>query len=385
MFDEFTYAQKISPVKTVFNHRAPDPLLKVCVVLPVKDEEENILSTLHALRSQKDLQNNTLSPRVYEILLLANNCLDNTFHIACEYAKSHPEFALHVTSVQLTADLAHVGFARKMLMDEASRRFSLLQKNSGIIASTDGDTIADNKWIAHIIAEIEKGAEAVGGKIDTVSTEISCEEYYLADEKYRLLLAQAESIVDPSLHDPWPRHFQYFGANLAIKNSVYEAIGGLPARRFLEDNALHEALFKRDIKIRKSPHVRVQTSPRLAGRVEIGFSEQLRTWAQMKEEQRAQFVPSATEMITLYDIRNRMRRLWLQRHVELTSTVVHRIAQELHIDPEWLETSINVCAHFGELWLSIEERRNSGQWQNQFPQEDIFTTIDRLESFIASN
>jgi hypothetical protein len=260
-----------------------------------------------------------------------------------------------------------------------------LQKASGIIASTDGDTIVDSKWIANIIAEIEKGADAVGGKIDTVSTETSCEEYYLADEKYRLLLAQAESILDPALHDPWPRHFQYFGANLAIKHSVYDAIGGLPARRFLEDSALQEALFKRDIKIRKSPDVKVSTSPRHAGRVEIGFSEQLRTWAQMKEERRVQFVPSASEMITLYDIRNRMRRLWQERTPGFNKVELEKIAEELHIESAWLETKIISSLHFGELWLSIEERRNSEQWHRQFPQEEIFATITRLEDFIAAN
>jgi glycosyltransferase involved in cell wall biosynthesis len=372
-------------VKTVFNHRSPDPELKVCVVLPVKDEADNIFSTLEALRQQFDLNNQRLAYNVYEILLLANNCLDNTAQIACEYAKRHPGFALHVTSVELTSDLAHVGFARKMVMDEASRRFSLLHNSSGIIASTDGDTIADSKWIAHIIYEIEQGAEAVGGKIDTVSTEIACGDYYLADEKYRTLLAQLESILDPALHDPWPRHFQYFGANLAIKSSVYEAVGGLPAKRFLEDSALHEALFRKDIKIRKSPYVLVQTSPRLAGRVEIGFSEQLRTWAQMKEERRLQFVPSASEMITLFYIRKELRRLWENRYQGISEEAVQRIASEFHLTATWLGSAVLHSCHFGELWLSIEEHRKTGNWPERFPQEDIFVTISRLEDFIAAN
>lgn len=372
---------------TLFNNQPPNPKLEVCVILPAKDEADHILHTLDSLRLQQDLQNNMMSRDVYEVLMLANNCSDDTYRLAVEYSKRFPDFNLHIAEAHFESENAHIGFVRKLLMDAASKRLRTINHLAGIIASTDGDTIVDSKWIATIILEIEGGVDAVGGKIDTTDDNLFCADYYRADEKYRTLLARVESIIDPAAHDPWPRHFQYFGANLALKHQVYDAIGGLPAKRFLEDSALHEALVRKDVKIRKSPDVIVRTSSRTSGRVEIGFSEQLRAWSEMKNGDHTQFVPAAGEMIALFRIRKRMRSLWEERKLnsKLHISDLLTLAFQLQLNSEWLKNEIENAQHFGELWHRVEKQLVGEAWYELYPKEDIFEAIRLLEEFIEKH
>jgi hypothetical protein len=71
---------------------------------------------------------------------------------------------LHVVELMLESDRAHIGWVRKILMDEAYRRLKSIGRNSGVIASTDGDTRVYPTWIAATLAEINSGVDAVGGR-----------------------------------------------------------------------------------------------------------------------------------------------------------------------------------------------------------------------------
>jgi len=86
-------------------------------------------------------------------------------------------------------------------MDEAQRRLRIVAPGWGVIASTDGDTQVDPRWIAANLAEIDGGAEAVGGRI--VTDWRGCDErertalpHNLREVGYRLLLAEMEAFLD---------------------------------------------------------------------------------------------------------------------------------------------------------------------------------------------
>ncbi len=61
---------------------------EVCVVVPVRDEAEHLVATLNALAHQIDLQGKPLHHSRYEIILLANNCCDDSAAIAREFAQA---------------------------------------------------------------------------------------------------------------------------------------------------------------------------------------------------------------------------------------------------------------------------------------------------------
>lgn len=336
---------------------SPSPRLQASIVIPARDEAQNIGATLESLGKQRDLDGSRLDFARFEILLLCNNCSDATAQVARDFATKHPEFALHVIELDLPRADANVGFARRILMDAARARLqSASQNQPRAICSTDADTLVFPTWIAATLAEIAAGAEAVGGRI-LVANNGDCapRAAYLRDTAYRLYAAKLEGLLDPQSADPAPRHFQFFGASLALTPRAYALVGGLPRVSGLEDVELERALTRADIAIRHSPHVRVLTSARFGGRVEVGLSSQLRQWNDLESQNRAWLVPSAPELRARFDARRALRSL----HSRLASgqqcgAEIEAWAHELRLNPRWLAVRAGKTSCFGSLWLDLE-------------------------------
>ena len=131
-----------------FLPKSPPPLVsklplaqcEVCVIVPVRNEAETLEATIKALTYQIDLNGKKLDWQCYEVILLANNCSDNSAEVAHCFARLHPELVLHVVELTLPPAEAYIGRVRQVLMDEAYRRLIYLGRKQGIIASTDGDS-----------------------------------------------------------------------------------------------------------------------------------------------------------------------------------------------------------------------------------------------------
>lgn len=351
--------------------------MQACVVIPARDEARRIGAALRALSRQRDLNGATLSAARFEVLLLCNNCRDSTAQIARDFAAHQPQIALHVVEIDLPVASANVGFARGLLMDAARARLCQVSKSGPqAICSTDADSQVFSTWIAATLTEIAAGAEAVGGRIimsDDDSLGDDCGEMaargaYERDTTYRMLAARLENRLDPRPADPTPRHFQFFGASLAVTPRAYEQVGGLPRVECLEDVALERALFRADIAVRHSPHVRVSTSARCCGRVATGLSSQLREWNDLGERNAAWLVPSAPELCARWRTRRALRTL----HACLSSgqsceDEIALLSQELRLNPVWLRSRTRKTPFFGALWNDVERAldassRFRGQW-----------------------
>ncbi len=359
--------------------------LQVSVIVPVRNEAAHLLETLEALRIQVDINGNPLPAGIYEVLVLANNCTDHSAQIASAYQLQFPQFLLQVKSISLPPAKANIGTVRRMLMDEACRRLHESGNPNGIIASTDGDTVVDSKWIINIIREIANGNDAVGGRILTKTNNSPVRLYHLRDVMYRTLLARAEAILDPVANDPWPRHFQYFGASLAVTCKTYERAGRLPQVPYLEDSAFYQALNSIDAKVRKSNAVKVYTSSRMAGRVAVGFSEQLKKWSGLASQSAIQFVAPAEALLTTF--RNRFalrncRQAYLQNGQYPQET--NAIAKALFISPAWLKVQLENSRFFGQLWQQVEQQMAEGKWSRMWEPVSITHAIADLRFFIGS-
>lgn len=314
--DDWTNTDGIPPSRCCGLVRSrPDPSLEACVVIPVRDEAAHLARTLAALAAQVELAGRPFDRRRFEIVILANNCRDASAAVARRFAQRHPGLRLHVVERQLPDADAHVGTARRLLMDEAARRLSAVGRPAGIIACTDGDSRVDPTWLAATIAEIANGADAVGGRIlldrdDTGPSINETRRYHLRDTAYRMLAAELTSLIDPEPADPWPRHHQHFGASLAVTADWYRRAGGLPRVECLEDVAFYERLRRIDAAFRHSPFVRVRTSARKAGRVALGLSTQLDEWAAMANENRPLLVDDAPLIESRAAKTRALRQLW---------------------------------------------------------------------------
>jgi hypothetical protein len=262
------------------------PRCRATVIIPARNEQESLPRTLDALRQQVDGTGRPLDPACYEVLLLLNNCTDASVQIARRHRTQHPKFALHILTRGLPPEDAHVGTARRLLMDAAYARLRLT--HGAAILSTDADTVVEPDWIARNLAALYpgphgSGADVVGGVIQLFLEDFALLDHgtraaYRNDRAFQHGVAHLEALLDPDPADPWPRHLEHFGASLACTPQIYARVGGLPPVKPLEDVAFIDQLRKAGTRIRHAPEVRVYTSARLDGRAEVGLSGQLRLW-----------------------------------------------------------------------------------------------------------
>ena len=343
--------------------------LQACVIIPAKDEAHNLPATLAALAAQTELDGTPLPEGCLEVIVLANNCQDRTAAVVRQLACCYPGIALHVAELQLPGALAHVGQARRLLMDAAAQRLEATAGPGGLILSTDADTLVASDWLAACRAEVAAGAAAVGGRILTRASEPEPEELALAtpyeeplasdalalrrtqlrDATYHLLRNQLECQLDPCQHDPWPRHHQHFGASLALTVAAYRQVGGLPVVRYLEDEALWQALCRHDLPVRHSPRVRVRTSARQQGRVEVGLSWQLREWAAHAQEQREPQVECPRQLAALWQARRELRACW-QGRSQPTPAGFREWALMLRVQAGAMYEKLHAAQSFGAFW-----------------------------------
>ena len=374
---------------------APCAELTVSVIIPAKDEAASLPATLAALAAQTDLDGRPLPPRSYEVIVLANNCRDATARVARQLALAYPRLVLHVAERTLPPAEAHVGRARRLLMDEAARRLRAVGRPHGIIASTDADTRVAPDWLAATAAAVAAGADAVGGRILTdapPAPRCPARRCQLRDAAYNLLAARLEHRLDPAPADPWPRHHQHFGASLALTAAAYAQVGGLPVVPYLEDEALYQALYRHDLRVRHSPAVRVLTSGRHEGRVAVGLSAQLREWAALG--QREPLVAGGPELAAIWRARHQLRQLWQQanlgRRLPLTAvpaaptSSAKQVAALLGIEGAGLTQQLLRPTTFGLLWeWALTEQAAARQWAGRWPAVPLSQALAELRALVG--
>jgi hypothetical protein len=353
----------------------PRRTCEVCVILPVRDESTRIEKCLSALADQIDLDHVPIYPGRYEVIVLANNCRDETAAVARAFGRHHPQMVLHAVDIQFPPEKSFVGCARKLLMDEACRRLLLLGKRHGIIASTDGDTCVQPTWLAGILREIDAGADAVGGRIVADPMERSmlqpfAQLTYLRQVAYGFLLAELEHLIDPDPFDQYPRHPNHNGASLAVTAATYDRIGGLPDVLEEEDNALYKAILRCGARFRHSLAVRATTSARLDGRVEHGFSAGLRQFSNLEQNSPSLLVEDVSATETRLRGRRMVRQFaqGVQLRGALTASQVKTVALSLRISASWLVGEIHRQQPWGHLVERIDLRQKSeGEWERSWP------------------
>ncbi|WP_310414188.1 glycosyltransferase family A protein [Chamaesiphon sp. OTE_8_metabat_110] len=361
----------------------PRSQCEVSVIVPVKDEAQTLVQTLSALANQTCLNGQPLDPLSYEIIVLANNCTDESAQIARQFAKRHPRLALHVAEVTLPPERAYIGYVRKLLMDEAYRRLMSLGKRQGIIASTDGDTQVAATWIAATIQEIAGGVDAVGGRIitDRQSRQAlppQAKTCFLQEVGYRSLVAEMEHYLDPDPYDPLPRHYQHYGASLAVTAEMYAKAGGIPPVRTPEDEAFYQSLLRVNARFRHSPLVQVTTSARVSGRSPVGLANQLRKWTDMSIDSTFKVEPAAAT-ISRFQSRRKLRCLWQKVaygyvYPHVPTPEIALLAHKLAVSNDWLLDELVRHPTFGGLFEQVIQRQHH-IWLSRWQPIDIQTAI----------
>ncbi len=367
---------------------APAPQLIACVIMPAKDEASSLWAALASLAHQIGLHGQPFPPNRYEVILLVNNSEDSSLAVAREFGEQHPSLKLHVIHRDFPTSEAHIGNARRMLMNEASRRLLASPQSLKTILSTDADTQVAPDWIAQNLREIENGAQAVGGVIELSVSErevlpARIREMQLLDDRYRSLGAWLEHQRDPQVHDAWPRHYHHFGASLAVTVTAYLETGGMPPERQLEDVAFYEALQRRDLRFRHSPAVKVWTSARLKGRTQIGLAEQLNQWNGPHCEGSQTPVDSVEYLSLYFRSRQVFRALWsaAKHGAGLEDEKQGELCRIARVDLRQLREAFG-RQYFGAAWetldLGCSLRKQIGEGKVKQPIADAISELQRL-------
>jgi GT2 family glycosyltransferase len=317
----------------------------IVVAIPVKNEAERIASCLSALASQLN------SPR-FKVLLLLNNCSDDTAKIVSSCAERLP-LEIHLHELELAPSHANAGCARSLAMEIAAE----LAGSGGILMTTDADGRAGRNWVAGNLAWLRRGCDAVAGRaeIDPVEAALIPSILHEDDAReaaYAAILDEITALLDPDSYDPWPRHNEHSGASIAVTVECFRRAGGMPAMSLGEDRSFFDELRRIDARIRHAPEVRVVVSGRIEGRATGGMADTIR---------RRLHQPDTMLDDRLEPAINATRRAWLRRQMRLAWHAAREtgdiqlgaLSGALNLNPSELVDLLRL-QYFGAAWSTME-------------------------------
>ena len=176
-------------------------------------------------------------------------------------------FAIHCPN--LPRKHAGVGFARKIGMDEAVRRFDQIEREEGIIINFDADSTCNTQYLSAIEDYFIQNPKIEAASIyfeHPLHGDDYPPEIYSAIAKYELYLRY---YVSAQRYAEFPHAFHTIGSAFAIKADVYAAEGGMNRRKAGEDFYFLQKIIPRG-RYGEIFSAQVYPSPRESMRVPFG-------------------------------------------------------------------------------------------------------------------
>lgn len=265
---------------------APQSETGIIVVIPCLSEPE-IIHTLESVAR-------CCLPRTKaEVIILINHSetadsKTKTFNkktkheIDCWIKKQANPIRFYATDpIPLKKKWAGAGLARKKGMDEAVRRFSMLNKKDGIIISLDADTLVEENYLATIEKHFSDHPRDVGATIAFEHRKKGLNTRQLKGiclyEKYLTYYKNALKFTG------YPYAMHTIGSAFAVKAEAYVKRGGMNRRQAGEDFYFLQHLVLLG-NVGEITTTTVHPSARLSERVPFGTGPILKKWMNGEED-----------------------------------------------------------------------------------------------------
>lgn len=219
-------------------------LAEMAVVIPARNEEEMLPGCLAALALARTEFQRRYPHVPVRVLTVLDSCTDATAQVAAEAGAE-----------VLAVSEGNVGAARaagcQAVISTARTDLSRLW-----IAMTDADTTVPPNWLISQYALANVGVDALVGTVEP-------------DDEFTG--SHREAWFD--LHDLREGHEHVHGANLGLRASVYQEVGGFQPMAAHEDVDLVTRLREHTCRVLATDEHRVVTSSRETSRAEEGFSD----------------------------------------------------------------------------------------------------------------
>lgn len=229
----------------------------VVVAVPARNEQDRIEACIQSILAARD----QLAKGLHVVVSIAvDSPTDATAALVSSAADRDPSV------LGIVGSWGSAGGSRRAAVSSGLSRVgrsSLVCSGQTWIATTDADSQVPVDWLTQQVRLANRGLDAVAGTVALaadadLTDELSC----LFDRNYR---------VEASTHH------HVHGANMGLRANAYLAAGGFPEVERSEDRQLWNALVDRGFRVISPPHLRVETSGRLKGRVAGGFADAMAT------------------------------------------------------------------------------------------------------------
>ena len=276
-FNRYAYPSKLfkePPVKQ----------LKISVVIPCYNEPD-IISSLSSLNDCTPITGT-------EVLVIVNEAENCNLKITEQNKKT----ILNIKNWQSTQKLnfnllvhyliapkkdAGVGFARKVGMDEAARRFETASNTEGVICCFDADSTCSRNYLQTIYNNFYSNNQKPHGAA------IYFEHPIPKNERHATGIIQYELhlryYVQSLRYIGYPYAYHTIGSSMAVRSDIYQKVGGMNKRKAGEDFYFLHRVMPTGNFIDISDAI-IYPSPRISDRVPFGTGKAMEKWSTGKSD-----------------------------------------------------------------------------------------------------
>ena len=306
-----------------------DAPTQAVVCVPARNEAERIGRLLASLAAQTFAR----PGRPLRVAISINNTTDATADVVASFA-AEPRLAIRASTVTLPRASAHAGSARRLAMDAGADWIEAEISSGGVLISTDADAFVPTDWVAANLAALAN-ADLVGGRLIIArdgDASAAVTALHAQVDRYWAAVRALEDRLDPPEHDPAPRHGDHTGASLALRVSLYRAVGGVPRLASGEDNALVAAVVRAGGRVRHCPNVWVEVSARETGRADGGMAREMARRRETCAGRTPYLLPDADHWRALIARRAAWRAQWPANAERHTNAIAYVAACEATSD-----------------------------------------------------